>query len=104
MALPLAAGLAGFIVAGLASGIGQIVAKALISLGVGYATYTGLSVLVDQNEAQILVLMQALPPVAQQLIGVLKVGTCVRIIFSAMVMRATLFGLNGDTIKKMVVT
>lgn len=104
MALPVAAGLVGWIVAGLASGIGQIIAKGLISLGIGYVSYTGISLLVESNEQQILTLMQQLPPVAVQLIGVLKVGTCVRIVFSAMIMRATLFGLNNDQIKRMQVT
>lgn len=104
MALPIAAGLAGWIVAGLASGVGQIVAKALVTLGVGYVTYTGLEALIELNEGQIIALLQTLPVTAQQLIGVLKVGTCVRIIFSALVMRATLFGMNEGVIKRMQVT
>lgn len=104
MALPVAAGLIGWIVAGLASGVGQIVAKTLVTLGIGYASYTGLDLLITQNEAQIVTLMQTLPVTAQQLIGVLKVGTCLRIVFSALMMRATLFGLNEGVIKRMVVT
>ena len=104
MPIPFVAGLGGFIVAGLASGVGQIVAKTLVSLGVGYVTYSGLSGLIDMNEAQILTLIQTLPPTAVQLLGVLKVGTCLRIIFSALVIRATLFGLNEGVIKRMQVT
>ncbi|WP_382155138.1 DUF2523 domain-containing protein [Hydrogenophaga sp. ANAO-22] len=104
MALPLAAGLAGWIVAGLASGVGQIVAKTLVTLGIGYVSYTGLDALITLNEAQILTLIQTLPPTAVQLLGVLKVGTCIRIVFSALMMRATLFGLNEGVIKRMQVT
>ena len=104
MPLPIAAGLAGWIVAGLASGVGQIVAKTLVTLGVGYVTYTGLDALIDLNEGQIITLIQTLPPTAQQLLGVLKVGTCIRIVFSALVMRATLFGMNEGVIKRMQVT
>ena len=104
MALPLAAGIAGWIVAGLASGVGQIVAKTLVTLGIGYVSYTGLDALITLNEGQILTLLQALPPTAVQLLGVLKVGTCIRIVFSALMMRATLFGLNEGVIKRMVVT
>lgn len=104
MALPLAAGLAGWIVAGLASGVGQIVAKTLVTLGIGYVSYTGLDALITLNEGQILTLLQSLPPTAVQLLGVLKVGACIKIVFSALMMRATLFGLNEGVIKRMVVT
>jgi hypothetical protein len=104
MALPLAAGIAGWIVAGLASGVGQIVAKTLVTLGIGYVSYTGLDALITLNEGQILTLLQTLPPTAVQLLGVLKVGTCLRIVFSALMMRATLFGLNEGVIKRMQVT
>lgn len=104
MALPIAAGLAGWIVAGLASGVGQIVAKTLVTLGIGYVSYTGLDALITLNEGQILTLLQSLPPTAVQLLGVLKVGTCLRIVFSALMMRATLFGLNEGVIKRMQVT
>jgi hypothetical protein len=101
MALPLAAGLAGWIVAGLASGVGQIVAKTLVSLGIGYASYTGMNALVDMNQAQILALLNTLPPTTVQLIGVLKVGVCLNIWFSAFLIKLTLWGMNSDTITRM---
>lgn len=101
MALPLAAGLAGWIVAGLASGVGQIVAKTLVSLGVGYVSYTGMNALVDMNQAQIISLLNTLPPTTVQLIGVLKVGVCLNIWFSAFLIKLTLFGMNSDTITRM---
>ncbi len=101
MALPLAAGLAGWIVAGLASGVGQIVAKTLVSLGIGYATYTGMNALVDLNQSQILQLLNTLPPTTVALLGVLKVGVCLNIWFSAFVIKMTLWGLNNDTITRM---
>lgn len=101
MALPVAAGLVGWIVAGLASGIGQIVSKALISLGVGYVTYTGMNALVDMNQSQIMTLINALPPTTVALLGVLKVGVCLNIWFSAFVIKLTLWGLSSDSISRM---
>ena len=101
MALPLAAGLAGWIVAGLASGVGQIVAKTLVSLGIGYVTYTGMNALVDMNQAQIMTLLNTLPPTTVQLLGVLKVGVCLNIWFSAFVIKLTLWGLNNDSFSRM---
>lgn len=101
MALPLAAGLAGWIVAGLASGVGQIVAKTMVSLGIGYATYTGMNALVDMNQSQIMALLNTLPPTTVALIGVLKVGVCLNIWFSAFVIKMTLWGLSNDTLTRM---
>lgn len=101
MAIPFAAGLGGWIVAGLFSGVGQIVAKTLASLGIGYFTYTGMNALVDLNQEQIIRLLNALPSTTVQLIGVLKVGVCLNIWFSAFVIKMTLYGLNSDVISRM---
>lgn len=106
MAFPaiLATGLAGAIVAGLASGAVQIVLKVLFALGFGYLTFSGVDTLVSQNKDQVIALLQTMPPLAVQLIGVLKIGTCMNIMFSAMVMRLSIFGLNEGVIKRMHVT
>lgn len=105
MAFPaiVAGGIATAIVAGLASGAMQMVLKVLFGLGFGYMTFSGVDLLVTQNKDQILQLMQTLPPLARQLIGVLKIGTCINILASAMVMRLTMFGLNEGVIKRMQV-
>lgn len=100
----LATGLAGALVAGLASGAVQMVLKVLTALGFGYLTFTGADMLVTQNEQQVLKLMSSLPPLAVQLIGVLQLGTCMKIIFSALVLRLTVAGLNEGVIKRMKVT
>lgn len=106
MALPALAlgGLGTLIAYGVASGIGQGIAKALFGLGVGYVAFQGADTLVTQNEDQVLALMSGLPPLAVALIGVLKIGTCVKIMFSAMMMRLSIFGLNEGVIKRMRVT
>ena len=96
-------GVVAALIGGLGAIAGQLAWKVLAALGIGYVTYTGVNVLVDQYQPQILQALQALPPVALQLAGVLKVGTCVNIMFSAMAMRATLAGLNAGSIKKMQV-
>lgn len=105
MALPavLAGGIATAIVAGLASAAGQIVLKVLFGLGIGYLTFTGVDLLVTQNEAQVLGLLGGLDPVAVQLIGVLKIGSCVKVIFSALVIRLSIIGLDQGLIKRMQV-
>lgn len=99
----IASGIAGALVAGLASGAAQIALKVLGSLGFGYLAFTGLDALATQNEAQVVQLLSSLPPLAVQLMSVLKVGTCVKIMFSAMVMRLTIYGLDNGVIKRMQV-
>lgn len=99
----LATGLAGAVVAGLASGSVQIVLKVLTALGFGYLTFTGVDLLVTQNEAQILQIIGTLPPLAQQVLGVLQIGTCLKIVFSALVLRLSILGLNAGVIKRMQV-
>lgn len=104
MALPFALpGVVAALVVGLGAIAGQLTWKVLAALGIGYVTFTGVNVLIDQYQPQILQALQTLPPVALQLAGVLKVGTCVNIMFSAMAMRATLAGLNAGSIKRMQV-
>ena len=100
----LAGGVASAIVAGLASGGTQIVLKVLFSLGFGYLTFTGADMLVTQNEAQVMQLLSGLSPNTVALLGVLKVGTCIKIMASALILRLTMFGLNEGVIKRMNVT
>src|SRR6476620_10918875 len=97
----LGAGIVGALVAGLASGAVQIAFKVLVGLGFGYLAFTGADLLVTQNETQVLQLLSTLPPLAQQLIGVLQIGTCIKIIFSAMGIRLSVMGLNQGVIKRM---
>ena len=102
--LGLAAGsVATAIVAGLASGVAQFVLKGAATLGFGYLTFTGVDMLVSQNETQVLLLLGQLPPLAVKLVGVLQIGTCIKILFSALVLRLSFMGLNEGVIKRMQV-
>lgn len=99
-----AAGLAGGIVSALASSAVQIVLKVLTSIGFGYLAFTGINYLTSVNQTQIFTLIGQLPPLAQQMLGVLQVGTCIKILFSALVMRLTVMGLSSGVLKKFSVT
>lgn len=104
--LPIAAAgsIVGWIVAGIASSVVGTIVKALITLGVGYVTYTGISSLLDMNYDQVMSLISTMPPITVQLLGVLKVGVCLKIWFSALAMKVALWGINGNTLTKMRVT
>lgn len=101
MAIPLIGVVGSAIVAGLFSAAFQVVFKVLAALGIGYVTYVGMEALVDLNHAQIMALLNTLPPTTVALLGVLKVGVCINIWFSAMVMRMTLWGMSNDMFSRM---
>jgi hypothetical protein len=104
MPIPIAAAggtIVGWIVAGIASSVVGTITKVLITLGIGYVSYTGISALIDLNYDQIMSLIHTLPPNTVALLGVLKVGVCLKIWFSAFAMKVTLWGINGDTLTKM---
>jgi len=77
----------------LSSVIGSIIVKLLISLGIGFTTYTVLLPnLLDFINAQI----GSLPPVAVQLLGILRIDILITIFISAYAAR----GLTGIFMNK----
>lgn len=105
MAFPaiLAGGLATAIVAGLASGVAQLVLKVVATLGIGYIAYSGADALAQQSLTQILSLLSGQSATTVALVGVLKVGTCLNIMFSAMAMRLSVFGIS-EGMKRWTIT
>jgi Protein of unknown function (DUF2523) len=90
---------------GLYAALGTLIGRVLISLGIGYVTFqgvdVGLTVLRDQALAR-LGDVSSLGATAAQLAGVLQIGTCVNMLFSAWSARLVVSGLTNGTITKMV--
>ncbi|MFS2207181.1 DUF2523 domain-containing protein [Variovorax sp. Varisp36] len=74
--------------------------QALVGLGIGVVTYTGTRVLLGSYKAQAVAAFVGLGPDVLGLLGVLRVGQCINVLFSALLIRATLNGLQSDTIKR----
>lgn len=89
-----------FLVGGLVNAVGAIVAKVLLALGIGFATYSGLGAFVDAFKTQFTTALSGLPPAAFQMMGVLQVGTCVNILASALVARMLVSGAMAGSITK----
>lgn len=92
------------LIGGLAGSMGSFVSRVLLSLGLSYVAYQGVDVLVDWIKVQAFdYLSQAgsISVVVTQIMGVLQIGTCVSIWFSAF---AVFLGikLSGGVVKKMV--
>lgn len=100
MALPfIAASLGGVLITVAASVVGRVLA----ALGVSIVTFYGISQALDFLKTMMMSAMSGLPPDLFALLAMLKVGTCISIVFSAMFASMLLNGLNSDTFKKWVI-
>lgn len=87
---------------GLAISIPELVRRVLISLGVGSVVFTGMTVLLNSIEMQILSGFTSLPPIVANIAGLLEMDTFVTVILSALSVRVTLVtfgGLNPKQLK-----
>lgn len=87
----------------LVSVAGPILSRVLIGLGIGFVSYTGVDLIQTQVYDLFMSNAGALPASASQWLGILKVGTCLNILLSAMAIRAALAGVNSGAIKKMTI-
>lgn len=79
-----------------------LVGRVLLSLGMGVATYTGLQGTFDWLQTEAVNNLRLLPPEVVGMLSVMKVGSCISIISSAIGVRMILNGLTGDTFKRWV--
>lgn len=96
------ANIAAFIWGALAPFLSTLLGRAVVALGFGAVSYTGISLTLDWLKAQAVTYIGALGPEVVGMLARLKVGVFISIIFSALLARMVLNGLQGDTIKKWV--
>ena len=82
--------------------VGSLVGRVLVALGLSVVTYTGMSVTLNWLKSQAVTAALGLPADVIGMLSVMKVGTSISIIFSAMLARLVVTGLSGDTVKKWV--
>ena len=92
----------GALIGALVQALGTMVGKILISLGFGYAVFTGVDVSITFARDFLLAKVGALGGNAVAVASACKIGVCVSILTSALVTRMTLQGLQGGSIKRMV--
>lgn len=97
MAVPI---IVGTIIGGLLQGVGHIVGRVLVSLGIGIVSYTGVMTSLTFVKDHFVTSVGGLPPLALQIAGTLKIGVIVSILLSALAARLTFSGLSGDTLKR----
>lgn len=94
MALPALAPIVGGLLLYITTGV---VFRALVALGMGYMTYTGITSLLAYIKSEMLAAFGGLPPQIFSLLAYMQVGTAFNIILSACVVRLTLRGMNTAT-------
>ena len=87
---------------GLINIVGTMAGRVLVALGIGVVTYSGMRVTLEWLKTQAVQSVSGLPAELIGLIAYMKVGVCINIIFSAILIRAALNGLTGDKMKRWV--
>ena len=88
---------------GLVSVAGSLVGRVLLSLGLGYVSYTGIDTALSAIKAQLQSSAAALPSYVVGMMGWMQIGTGFSILLSAITMRFVLQGLTSGALKRFVV-
>lgn len=93
----------GALLGALVQALGTIVGKILVSLGIGYAVYSGVDASITFARDYFITAMGGVGGNALAVAGTMKAGTCISILTSALTTRLTLNGLTSGTMKKFVI-
>ncbi|MGU2531130.1 DUF2523 domain-containing protein, partial [Pseudomonas aeruginosa] len=78
----------------LSSIAGPLVAKVLISLGIGAVTYTGISLMISQIKTYAVSMFGSVGADYAAILGLAKVDVALNIVFAAVVARAVISGMD----------
>jgi len=87
---------------GLVQAAGTLVGKVLLSLGIGYAVYTGLDAGMSWVSAQIAASFSGLGSQTMAVVSGAGLGSAVNIVLSAISARLFLNGVSSGTMRKFV--
>jgi hypothetical protein len=76
---------------------GSLVAQVLVGLGVGVVTYNGVDTAISFLKTNVVTAFTALPSEVVGILSLMQVGSCISMVFSAMVMRMTLQGVASGS-------
>lgn len=82
--------------------IGNLVGRVLVALGLGVITYTGVSSTLGWLKSGAVAAFFQLPPQVLGMLSLMRVGSCVSMVCSAILIRLTLNGMSSDTVKSWV--
>lgn len=87
---------------GLVNIAGTLAGQVLIALGIGVVSYTGLDASIEFLKNGFLSAAHGLPAEMVGMLALMKVGSCVSMVISAILIKLTLSGLTSGTMKAWV--
>lgn len=90
-----------YIIGGIASAMATLVGRALIAMGIGFVTYTGVDLALTEMQNLVISGVRGLPADMVSLVGYLWLDKALSVIFSAITTAVSLRYLGGS-VKKMV--
>lgn len=90
-----------YLMGALATLMASLVWRAVFALGIGFVTYTGVTVAIDSIKANVISAVNGLPGEALGLLGYLWVDKALTIVFSAVAASLAMNAVGG-AVKKMV--
>lgn len=91
-----------WLLGGLVGMMPSLIGQALIALGIGVVTYTGVDFALGWLKSGAVSALGGLPAEVVGMLALMKVGSCISMVFSAITVRAGMNGLNSGTVKKWV--
>ena len=82
--------------------LGTLVGKVLLALGLGVASYAGFSASLSWLKSSAVSALLSLPPDVVSMLSLMRVGSCISMVFSALIVRLTLQGMQSDTLKSWI--
>ena len=79
--------------------VGSYAGQVLVSLGIGVVTYTGIDASISWAKSNALASFQGLGADVLAILGYMKVGVCINIVFSAILARLAGKGLKDGVMK-----
>lgn len=81
---------------------GDLVTRFLVGAGVAVVTYVGVDTTITWMKNNSVIAFQGLPQEVVGMLALMKVGTCISMVFSAMAMRMAVTGMAAGASKSFV--
>lgn len=88
------------LIGGLVQAAGSFLGRMLISAGIGFISYKGFSVLLGKIKTAVFQNLDGLPDMAIGVLYTLKFDVAINIIFSAILIKYLIKGMQSDTFKR----
>ncbi len=80
-----------------------LVGQVLVSLGIAAVTYTGMNASIDWLKDSAVSALMGLPPEVVGMLSLMKVGSCISMVFSALLIRVALNGMTNGAMRRLLV-